>query len=151
MSVALLVPMFATSATGTLDTVDVTPRGYGASGPLVWRLVIETGGSNLYITDPLTLSSNVLTNPGAGHWYVFNSADPYLDTAPTASAYDGTGDITAVGVWLTETVNYAGGGSGPNMAGYGLASLTFNATVIPEPATLSLLAVGGLLALRRRR
>ncbi|MEI7836160.1 MAG: PEP-CTERM sorting domain-containing protein [Planctomycetota bacterium] len=40
---------------------------------------------------------------------------------------------------------------GPGMSAGGSASITFNGTVIPEPASLSLLALGGLAVLRRKR
>gem|GEM_PF-5052647 len=157
-SVALLAPMFEpTSAfTGTLDDVDITRRGYGASGPVEFRLIVEVGGTNLYITDPISVSftgnDGVITVPGSGNWNVFDSSDPFLLSPLTSSAFDGSGNLTGVGVWLTETVTYAGGGTSSNMAGFGISSLQFNGTAVPEPATLGMLALGlGLTLLLRHR
>jgi hypothetical protein len=51
-----------------------------------------------------------------------------------------------------DTTVYPGGGPGrPGNGNFVLRELTVDAAAIPEPAALSLLALGGILALRRRR
>lgn len=149
----LLAPMFLPTAgtfVGSLDTVDMVRRGYGSSGPLEYRIILEMDGTDLYITDALTYAGTGLTNPGAGGWNLYSpDPNPYVIGAD-APLFAGSGNITAVGVWLTETIQ-------PNVAetasaGYGIKSLVFNGTAIPQPssAALSVVALAGFFFRRRR-
>jgi hypothetical protein len=99
-----------------------------------WKLHIEVvdGSSNKSTYDATVNAA------GNNVWNLYSA--PHASFVPaTFSGADFT-DITNVKVQFSSAFAEAGGGD-----------YAFDFLTIPEPATLSLLALGGLLALRRRR
>jgi hypothetical protein len=112
----------------TMDFLDTTTIGQALA---IQNNVGLSGLAKYLAVDALAISGEVKLDVGSLPVYVDGDVEPTLDE------WIGDGRLLS-SVW----------GSGIN-ATY---NATFNRTeVTPEPATLSLLALGGLLALRRRR
>ena len=128
---------------GTLSEVSFTHTLLGAAETL--NIVVCTKSTNMQWVD---LSASLNTG---GSWSVINQQ---LPTTAGNKGYFGivSLDVTgAVGDQLSFTVssNYTNVASPPSYYGVGLSSAT--ATVVPEPATMALFAMGGLALIRRKR
>ena len=125
------------------DYASLTLSGLGSEAAISVDLV-----SYMYLTGD---HRKVQVRVGGGAWVEANAASPstsYLATGTTA--VDGTAIIEfrtpATGAGIADGSETAPGG---RYWGY-INGMTVE-TVIPEPATMSLLALGGLAMLRRRR
>jgi len=123
------------------------------------------GDLDIYLIDPFGKTLEIITDRGNG-FGISNATLIFNDTA--AGLPPENGQIVS-GTYLPEDSNTTGGfakyngGSGgtdtwillviDDSAGDqgGLGSFTLRGTVVPEPVTLSLLALGALVFLRRRR
>ncbi|MEO0475203.1 MAG: PEP-CTERM sorting domain-containing protein [Planctomycetota bacterium] len=97
-------------------------------------------GTDDETTSPTTLTIVLDTSDGSGSWDVQWFADGSLTPFATQNDLNATaeGNISAVGVGVP-------GGAGNS------DFTSFSLTVVPEPSSLALLSLGGLLIARRRR
>lgn len=122
---------------------------------------------DLYLVDPFGNTLVVMLDRGDGvalsdATLIFNDGgsalptdpDPLIDGSTYASEglgdpfLSGFGEFTMAGTDAWKLLVVDDGGSA---GGGSFESWTLRGTVVPEPATLSLLALGGIAALRRRR
>jgi hypothetical protein len=139
---------FGTSTGTVLATTSLTPSASGLSpdgfnyAPLTQPVILQAGHTYMVLSD----------QPGSSTHYTYGSADSsftYL-TSPFTYVVSGWGGASAgwnvqntTGVGVT-TYSYSFGGSG----NLGPVSLQYE---LPEPSTLALLGVGGLLMCQRMR
>jgi hypothetical protein len=119
-----------------------------ATGTTLGEGTIATGATHL-VLGRITISDT----PGADKVDVW--LDPILDGLTEADLVTGdsvaTGDVTA-NFDATDTGLYLRGKNASNPITYDEIRLADSfAAVVPEPATMTLLGLGGLVALRRRR
>ena len=121
----------------------------------------EAGDLDIYLIDPFGKTLRIMTDLGVGA--PINANLTFNDTAAALPPENGQ---ILTGTYLPEGVpgfsKYIGGASGtdawvlvviddsPGNTG-SLESFTLRGTYVPEPVTLSLLALGALTLLRRRR
>jgi len=141
--------------TGVLTDTGLTYGGFGAQAlefnpddGLFYHFYNDAGGGTgatfLDTVDPVTGTVTPITVSG----YDLNAVNGLVYAGDGKFyAYDNTvGDLLEITTGGEVTLLYAYGVGGTFM-GHGLALETY----IPEPTTLSLVALGGLVALRRRR
>ncbi|MFH1109538.1 MAG: PEP-CTERM sorting domain-containing protein [Planctomycetota bacterium] len=120
------------------------------------------GDLDIYLIDPFGKTLEIMTDRGNG-FGINNATLIFNDTAAGPPPENGqivSGSYLPEGVpgfskyiggsggtdaWILVVIDDAAGDQG------GLASFTLRGTVVPEPVTLSLLALGALVFLRRRR
>jgi hypothetical protein len=112
----------ATTTPGTFGTTDVIVAGFN---------LVDLGGNN---PDTTLYESGVCDNDSGGGMFVYNVS---------------TGKYELVGIHITVTgsLTAATGSVSADLQKY----TTWIDNVIPEPATISLLALGGIALIRRRR
>ena len=141
----------------------VLPNTYITSLELVMTGLVhsEAGDLDIYLIDPFGKTLKIMTDRGVGA--PINANLIFNDTAAALPPENGQ---ILTGTYLPEGVpgfsKYIGGASGtdawvlvviddsPGNTG-SLESFTLRGTYVPEPVTLSLLALGALTLLRRRR
>ena len=141
----------------------VLPNTYITSLELVMTGLVhsEAGDLDIYLIDPFGKTLKIMTDRGVGA--PINANLTFNDTAAALPPENGQ---ILTGTYLPEGVpgfsKYIGGASGtdawvlvviddsPGNTG-SLESFTLRGTYVPEPVTLSLLALGALTLLRRRR
>ena len=141
----------------------VLPGTYITSLELVMTGLVhsEAGDLDIYLIDPFGKTLKIMTDRGVGA--PINANLTFNDTAAALPPENGQ---ILTGTYLPEGVpgfsKYIGGSSGtdawvllviddsPGNTG-SLESFTLRGTYVPEPVTLSLLALGALTLLRRRR
>jgi len=141
----------------------VLPNTYITSLELVMTGLVhsEAGDLDIYLIDPFGKTLKIMTDRGVGA--PINANLTFNDTAAALPPENGQ---ILTGTYLPEGVpgfsKYIGGASGtdawvlvviddsPGNTG-SLQSFTLRGTYVPEPVTLSLLALGALTLLRRRR
>lgn len=95
--------------------------------------------------------------PGTGLYTAFTGSEPTGSLKTITVSGDGAGNYTlAIGssTWNFSETEFTGGGAGlyiSNVHGEGSVIFDNFALTVPEPASLGLLALGGLALLRRRR
>jgi len=145
--------------TGAATTIGVIDNGSHDINGLAWRsdglLVGLDRVTNALLTiDPTTAATTTLavltdTVGGVGG-FAYDGLNYYYSTACS------TGSNSLYSVNINTGASSLIGSFSPTISGSdigisGLAATPGDEPIIPEPATLSLLALGGLLALRRRR
>jgi len=117
-----------------------TPNYYYGSWP-----GIGATPATMLITVNVSLVGN-----GAATMYVYNLTDPV--TYPVVKVFDHVAlGLNSADARMRDPANWTGWTLRNQNAGSTIYSTIDNLTVIPEPATLSLLVLGGLACLRRRR
>ena len=104
------------------------------------------------VLDIQTMSYGNRAANGASNVKVVDADSSYDQLIPNTSTF-GTIDLTGLGfaIGSGEGLGFTTTDSGVAGAGYGLAGFTFDAVVIPEPTTMSLIGLGGLAVFVRRR
>lgn len=145
---------FLTAAASTSVLLDLASTGAHD------RIQLTTGGQTATIAEPIVF--NALDNLAGAHGvYDFVIASTIVYNGVTLSAGDDIADIDNLDDLLDAAGLMRVTGAAPSSAGEyryyvadvdgGLTALRLEVVPIPEPASLSLLALGGLLAMRRRR
>lgn len=146
-----------------LDTV-LTVTNNATSASNGWaktevQLSVQNAGNDLMepVLDMLTAQYNFSLNPGgvvtSGTIHKVGNSDDIYTTPAILAAFTGLGNITLSAETLTYAViSYTGGNTDASQSTYASATGTVTYTYeIPEPATLSLLSLGMIGLLRRRR
>ncbi len=123
---------------------------WGPSG-LIAEVVVPAGtvapleGEYRYqaLPSPITLDADTVYTLGA---HVFNGGDTWRDSGNSADFDSVVASTTAR--WTTEG---SAGYTKPTYFGNGSGYLAPNLQIVPEPAALGLIGLGGLMMLRRRR
>ena len=128
------------NATGGDSWVDL--HGTGTGGEQTYLSVAQIGG-------PLSGGSPMATTPGVGDWPIYGDANSYwtgqagVDTSGWFPTLPYHVEFSA----YLEAFGGSEGGAGIDMT---TADNYIVISVIPEPATLSLLCIGALALIRRR-
>jgi hypothetical protein len=104
------------------------------------------GSADIYYSTVVTTEAIPTGGVGSGDWKLITAAQAFNSMPTDGSNYTATDtfnlNVTARQIGLYVTQGFGGNG------GNSLAELQFE---VPEPATMSLLAIGGIALIRRRR
>ncbi len=146
---------------GSLSTVltitNSSPSGSNGTAQTEVQMTVQDAGGNLIAPQIDLISPIYVYNLGAGQFMTSgtiiksgNSSDTYTSSA-VRSAFTGTGNIVLDASTFTQTLlaNTGGNTAADQVTSAQLTgSVTYN--YVPEPATISLLVLGGLAVIRRR-
>ncbi|WP_309398444.1 PEP-CTERM sorting domain-containing protein [Cerasicoccus maritimus] len=149
----LFVPILEVTNVSAINFFEFAVRGSGsgANTQTFLRFVVQLDDSSYVISNEISSPSGSVTQYDIGT-LSWNEYAPATDAwaIGASSSFDGTGNITAVGFYLTEVSDLTAGGANPAT---GTTAFTVDGDVIPEPSHYALLAglvTLGLLARRRR-
>jgi hypothetical protein len=152
---------YQVAAPGTAGRAWVGMQQATGGVPAVNNAMMRLGTNNLatyqaHIQDSTTktFDTGITLNSGAGAWHEL-MIKVTMSTKVIEWTFDGaTGSYTSAGLLRPNAVvigyNYSNGSAGDPDSSILVDKITVG-DVVPEPATLALLGVGGLLFVRRRR
>lgn len=144
-----LLAMFALESPSTVTQVvwSVVGSGVADSQTNLVSIVVQKNNS-YYISEQMSRRSTVyVTNSALDSlmWYNYDPAVSLLDKGTVVEGFT-LDNITAIGEWAESLVTVAGGTSSVIVRKFEASG-----TVIPEPATISMLGFGALVAIVCRR
>lgn len=147
---------FTLSQSYTLSTIDIALRMVGDSDQMMINLRSDSAGLPGSILESFTLTSEFGANT-SGRYSIASILNPQMDAGTYHVTIEAIGDATGkwnlnngAGTGLMVTSPDAGG-NWTSFTDTNGAILVTGAQVVPEPATMTALAIGGLALLRRRR